>query len=280
MSPSKSKTPREGAYLTAALFVDRLQARYPPREYAFLTQVHSNTGGPPDRTADAMVFSLWPSRGLTVTGFEIKCYGGDWRRELRNPEKAERIARYCDFWWIVANAGVVPVEELPINWGLMIPSADGLSLVKVRDAAKLNPAPLDRAFIAGVFRNIGDSMVPRASVAAQLEEAKKAGVELGVARSADGREIERLQRIEAAAKEFERASGLSIAGDWRGLTAKTIGETIRLLVKGDQDLAYRLSSLEHFSKTAKEIAGDVKTQVERLRAAALEAKILEPKELV
>ena len=45
---------------------------------------------------------VWPSRGLYLHGFEIKVHRNDWLRELKNPAKAEEIAGYCHFWWVVA----------------------------------------------------------------------------------------------------------------------------------------------------------------------------------
>jgi hypothetical protein len=50
---------------------------------------------------------LWPSRGLKLMGFEIKAGRGDWLGELRNPRKAESIARFCDQWWVVATQDVI-----------------------------------------------------------------------------------------------------------------------------------------------------------------------------
>lgn len=119
-----------------------LQKKFGPPEHCFLSEVRNSTGhARTPRTADALAFSLWPSRGLELHGFEIKVSRGDWLRELKNPAKADAIATYCDRWWIVAGDDKVvvsPEEELPKTWGLLVASDKGLKTVK---AAPLNDIP-------------------------------------------------------------------------------------------------------------------------------------------
>ena len=47
-------------------------------------------------SGDAVIMSLWPSRGLELHGVEIKVSRADWKREAADPAKAEAIAAYCD----------------------------------------------------------------------------------------------------------------------------------------------------------------------------------------
>jgi hypothetical protein len=97
---------------------------------------------------------LWPSapHGLELVGFELKVSRSDWLRELRQPNKADPIKQFCDRWYVVcADAKIVKyVEELPKGWGLMF-AEDG-KLVEFIEAPKLNPLPLDRAFVAALMR--------------------------------------------------------------------------------------------------------------------------------
>jgi hypothetical protein len=51
-----------------------LRPLYPAREYALLPQVANGTGAGSKRHCDALALSLWPSRGLYLTGFEMKSY--------------------------------------------------------------------------------------------------------------------------------------------------------------------------------------------------------------
>ncbi|WP_199902756.1 hypothetical protein, partial [Azospirillum sp. B4] len=48
-----------------------LRARYPAAEYALVFEVAEAVGMGAHRRADALVMSLWPSRGLTLQGYEI-----------------------------------------------------------------------------------------------------------------------------------------------------------------------------------------------------------------
>lgn len=60
-----------------------LRNRYSPPEYAFLPQVRNQTGYSRQiRTADALVMSLYPSRGLYLSGFEIKINKSDLKNEI------------------------------------------------------------------------------------------------------------------------------------------------------------------------------------------------------
>lgn len=82
-----------------------LRARFALPEYALMFEVRSGTGHSSQvRYADAMALGLWPSRGLELTGFEIKVSRSDWLRELKEPQKADRIGRFCDRWYVVAEA--------------------------------------------------------------------------------------------------------------------------------------------------------------------------------
>ncbi|HEX9228349.1 MAG TPA: hypothetical protein VF885_17240 [Arthrobacter sp.] len=84
-----------------------------------------------------------------IHGHEVKVSRGDWLTELRDPTKAERIKRYCNFWWlVVSDASIVKPGELPEGWGLMVKAGDRLR-AKVK-APALSPEPLTLDFIAGL----------------------------------------------------------------------------------------------------------------------------------
>src|SRR5688572_18266988 len=97
---------RKNAAVDASRVEYLLAKRFAPSAYAFLPQLRNGTGFGRTRTADAVAMSLWPSRGIYLHGFEIKVGRGDWLSELRQPEKAEEIARFCKYWSLVAAEGV------------------------------------------------------------------------------------------------------------------------------------------------------------------------------
>lgn len=189
----------------------KLAAKYPVPAYAFLTQVRNGTGYlNVTRTADAMVMSLWPSRGLELIGFEMKISRSDWLRELKNPEKAEEMVKFCDRWYIVApDTEVVKLEELPAAWGLMTATGKGKSIKIIKEAPTLKPAECDRLFLASIMRNITERMLSRdlvnAEINRQVESARQ-----GWRDQVDKAE-QRRQEVEDRIMEFERISGLRIS---------------------------------------------------------------------
>jgi hypothetical protein len=80
-----------------------------------------NSTGYGDRTCDAIAMSLWPSRGLELHGIEIKCSRGDWLHELKRPDKADKMFKYFDRWWLaVSDESVAHDYEIPPTWGLIV----------------------------------------------------------------------------------------------------------------------------------------------------------------
>ncbi len=70
--------------VTAAAIKAALRRSYSEPEWAILFEVGDATGARHTRFADAVVMSLWPSRGLTVTGMEIKVSRSDGTRNVRS----------------------------------------------------------------------------------------------------------------------------------------------------------------------------------------------------
>jgi hypothetical protein len=259
MSPAAKKAKKR---LSEAELTARLAAKHPPGPWAFLPQVRNGTGySRKVRTADALAMSLWPSRGLELHGFEIKSRRGDWLAELKEPEKAEEIARFCHRWWIVANEDVVELSELPPAWGLMVPHTRGLGVSK--SAEKQEAENPTYPFFAALLRKVTEIMVPLASIQAQLEERFKAGQE--AQRSTHRYRCQDHERLQNAVKEFEEASGLKIplygGGRELGALVKLVENTgasrIRTKLRGDRNTLRRL--LEDFDAALEEI--EVGTEV-------------------
>jgi hypothetical protein len=192
-----------------------LRSRYPAGEWAFFAEVRNSTGFANDvRTADAMAFGLWPSRGLELHGFEVKVSRSDWMREKKNPAKAETMAAFTDKWWlVVSDADIVRDGELPPSWGLLVPRGRGL-FAKV-EATKLEAKPFTRQFTAALMRKLSETYVDPATVEEKVRariEAEKANWEHQQGDSGVRRQFELLKESVA---EFQKASGVTI-GDWDG----------------------------------------------------------------
>jgi len=205
-----------------------LRPFYPVREYALLPQVANATGFGANRHADAIALSLWPSRGLTLAGFEMKSYRGDWIRELRKPEKAEEVAQYCNYWWIVAAGPLVKPDELPPAWGLMTWDAEKKALVKTKHAPLREAVKPDLPFIAGILRKAQDVITPDGVI----EQARKDGYEegLNVNQSRQKWELEEYAKLKAKVAEFEKASGVKITGRWE--SGEDIGTAVNQVLNG------------------------------------------------
>lgn len=146
-----------------------LRKAFAAPEYALLFEVADATGARHTRFADAIAMNLWPSRGLTVHGMEIKVDKYDWKRELQNPKKAEAIYQYCDLWSVVTpeNGVIDDVKEIPLNWGWIVVRDDGL-IKTVKQPERNEAKPLDRLFVAALLRNA--SKADDAEVNRMIEE--------------------------------------------------------------------------------------------------------------
>lgn len=219
MPPKKNSTPDEPALLrTSADVLAAMRLRYTAPEYALFEEVGNATGGGASRRADALVMGLWPSRGLDLHGFEIKVSRTDVVRELRDPRKAEAIATYCDFWWlVVGSASIVKLEEVPANWGLIVPvgGPKGTTLRTVKEAKRLEPKAIDKKFLAALLRRVSEtfgSEQMRRTIYMEVFNEASQRAEASVKADHD-RELGQLQRsLDAAnAKNAELSAALAAA---------------------------------------------------------------------
>jgi len=181
---------------------------------ALFEQVGNATGARARRHADLVAMGLWPSRGLWLEGVEVKVSRSDWLSELRQPDKADPIAKFCDFWWLaIGDEAIVKEGELPERWGLLVLSSG--KLVCKKQAPQLEPEPLTRGFISALLRRARDAQE------AIRRNAEREGFNRGVESAPQAQETERtnaeheLAMIKSSLAEFEKASGLKIDG-WNG----------------------------------------------------------------
>lgn len=246
-----------------------LREKYPKEQYALLRQCRNGTGGAACRSADALVMSLWPSRGLDLHGFEFKSARGDWLRELKTPEKAEPIAKFCDFWWIViGNSNVAHHTELPTTWGLLCPNEAGTKLEMLKTPTKMAAQPMNREFLGAILRKAQeDAEKPNAEAIAKAVELR---IEEAVKRERDfaaGQHrhvLESRDRFRSDILEFKMKTGIDIYartygfhGDWSSAVA--------FAMKGG--INQHKQALESLLMSAHQIAKSIETQ---LRAEPIE----------
>ncbi len=142
--------------------------RWTAPEWAIMWEVGQGTGSMSGRRADAVMMSLWPSRGLELHGVEIKVTRSDWKREAADPTKAEAIARYCHRWWVHTPEGVIDdISEMPPAWGLR--EWTGKKWVTRKEAEKREPEPLSYAFLAAMLRRSDEGAKALARAATEAE---------------------------------------------------------------------------------------------------------------
>jgi len=207
-----------------------LRVKYPADAYAVLEQVRDGAGFNANRTGDVMVMGLWPSRGLSLQGFEVKVSRADWLREVKQPQKAESLYRYCDHWWLLAAApDLVQDLELPSTWGLLAPKGRGLGIVK--PAPQLTPDPMNRSMLAALLKRAWMRAPAAEAAEARVNAAKQEGLEHGADRLKSARE--EVVSLERRLADFERASGVRI--DQWGDVAQ-IGDAVRAVLQHESVL--------------------------------------------
>ncbi len=200
--------------------------------YAMLTQVRNGTGYSREaRTADAMFMSLWPSRGIYLAGIEVKVSRTDWLKELKDPKKAEDLAKYCDYWYLaVGDTDIVKEGELPATWGLMAPTSKG-GMKIVKEATKLSAEPIDRLFLAAIMRNMTERCVAKDTIVPKMKERYEAGVKDGEYKGE--RAIKQYADLKKQVDDFTKASGVEMGG-WGDHVA--IGQAVKDVMNGKDKL--------------------------------------------
>lgn len=140
--------------MTSAEICAVLRERFKQPEWSLFFEVGSGTGANCRRRVDALAMNMYPSRGLSLLGFEIKVSRSDLKRELDRPDKAEAVGSYCDEWWLAVPAGLITQDDpIPVPWGIMECKSGNLKVTK--KAEHLNAKPVTREFMAAVLRSAG-----------------------------------------------------------------------------------------------------------------------------
>lgn len=260
MGSKKIKKSKKPDPWTTSQILLALQERYKGNAHAFLPQVRNTTGyARKQRTADALVMGLWPSRGLHLHGFEIKASRMDWLQELRNPAKAEEICQYCDFWWVViGDADIVKDDELPSTWGLLVPKGKKTLVAKVQ-APKMEPKPPTLGFLASIIRSAEAVIYDKSA----LDDAKRIGYDEGYERGKEmgdynlrgkvARQENLINHLQSSIKKFEEASDLKIT-NWN---SGKIGDVVNILTHPQK--------FAQFFADSEQMLADTETQGTRLR---------------
>jgi soluble cytochrome b562 len=227
--------------------IKALRRRYPSESYALFPQLADKTGAGPNRFADAAVMGLWPSRGLLFEGFEVKVSKSDLRKELRTPEKAETIAKYCDKWWLVLGSQDLMdgVGLIPEKWGVLAPKDGTQELKVVQQATKQKAEDFDREFMASVFRRAQEDIVEGKleSDSDVWDEAYNQGYSEGYdeafqkGKKRRQKQSDRIEELKEIIEVFENKTGINLKDDdpfsqW-DYPFEDIAKAVRVVLEGD-----------------------------------------------
>lgn len=249
--------PAKAPRLTAQDICAAMSKRWSDPQWAIMWEVGEGTGAASGRYADAVMMSLWPSRGLELHGVEIKVSRSDWRREAADPTKAEAIAKFCDRWWVHTAPGVVDdLSDVPPAWGLR--EFDGKAWRTIREAEKTQAAAITRPFLAALLRRADGVMqrlmrdAMREAREAQYAEAERmrAGIHEQIAKGV-ARRTEALEKAAGDVAAFEAAFGQGMAGSWTS-NAQAWGNAARALADVRQNGGFG-NLVDRLRKAADEI---------------------------
>jgi hypothetical protein len=226
-----------------------LRIKYPESEYVLIKEIADSNRR--NRYLDFMVVNLWESRGLSVTGIEVKSYRSDWLNELKNPAKQELHVPYCDYFYLfTTDENVAKLEEIPENWGWMTIKGDKIFTLK--KAPKLDAKPIPKQLMIAMLRRAADKteFIHQDSIKDEIQ--RKIDYAIEQQKRNRDRELERCKELTASVVAFEEASGLKIDRYSFSGSSKMLGEKVRFVMK--YDLEDMLGSLRLFNQHIKNLA--------------------------
>lgn len=226
-----------------------LRGRYPENGYALLQEVSDAAGFSRSRSADYITMSLWPSRGLSLQGFELKSFRNDWLNELKNPKKSENIFQYCDYFWLLtADESIARPEEIPETWGWLCIKGEKIFVKK--EAPQLTPAPISRTFLACLLKRAADKkgFIRKSEIEQEIERAREQ--ERGRVPIQTLQIKQKYDALKEIIENYKTASGIDLmeALTWRA-SAKEIGEAVKFIQNtGIDNIKKQLLGLENTAK--------------------------------
>ncbi len=243
---------------------DALKKRYPDNEFVLMAEVSDAAGTSRSRSLDYMAVGLYPSRGLHITGIELKSHRGDWLNELKNPKKQENHFKHCDYFYLLtADEHVAKLEEIPETWGWLCMKNSIIKVIK--KAPKLTPLDPSKHFMVAMLKRASskDNFVHVDSIKDRIEQVKQSAL------SMRDREIKRqeqeLKDLKKLVKEFEEAAGVRF-GTWGNYQPSEIGKAVKFindygvkninsgLVRMKETLEVILQNIDNSIKSANEMA--------------------------
>lgn len=231
-----------------------LREHYSEPEWYLGFEVGNSTGSECARHADAVAVNAYPSRGFEVRGFEIKVSRADLKSELENGAKAEAVAKYCSYWFLVVPKGLTKDMMIPEPWGI-IEYSDGK--LRQKKPAKFRERLLDHGFMIAFIRG-----VQRAEGARIAAERNKLKAE--AAKMLDSNVRWQLNEFEELKEQLDiiyKKTGIHLTRwglDRRNMTALKIAQNIAMTECSEKDIDYHVKRLNEIANMFKETCASIK----------------------
>jgi hypothetical protein len=135
--------------------LEALSQNYPAPEWCLLTEFQPEPGySGSQKRVDAVAIYAWPSGkyGHSILGFEIKISRADFLNDKKNPNKFIKTYEHCDYAYYVCPEGLIKIEEVPYNAGLIWVNTDKtLNIIKETFVVK-KTTTVNRKFFAAIAR--------------------------------------------------------------------------------------------------------------------------------
>lgn len=138
--------------------VEVLRERYAPPEWAFFSELRAGTGyrsfkrkgRNPEQRFDGWAINCYPSKNHIIACFEVKVSRQDFLNEINNPDKRAQAIAFSNEFYFVVPEGLVEVQEIPKECGLMEVKGKGITIRK-KPIFNSNPK-LDWGLVASIAR--------------------------------------------------------------------------------------------------------------------------------
>jgi hypothetical protein len=240
----------------------RLQGTFSLPAYITLEEVRDATGFDGNRTADAMAISLYRSRGKALYGFEMKVSRSDWLKELRQPEKAESIMRYCNYWaLVIPDRNIVKDGELPPSWGMYVAQKNRLKCVV--PCPKLDPLPMSITMFTALAYALNQRQTKADDAA--LNKARNEGYQDGLKSTHGAYYEDQYNKLIEKIRAYEKASGLEIQYGWQ--KPEKVGAIVKLIMEGEAPLKRILDTAKYNLSKTEDLKTEIGKQIKVLESA-------------
>jgi hypothetical protein len=151
--------------MQAAEIIKALEAIHDPSQWGFFDELRIGTGYTKDseQRLDAWAIHYYPSKRNVVRAFEVKISRSDFLSEMKKPLKRRPGLRLSNEFYFVAPQGLLKIEEIPPECGLMEVKEDGSIITKI-SAPYRDTFPPTWLFMAAIARRVDKGRASEAAL--------------------------------------------------------------------------------------------------------------------